>query len=204
MCKGEIYMEKREIEVMWNYYYGMSKLPSIGKEELEILDSKNIIRRIYEVIDNEYNETWYLIRDKNERSYVLKSKIRNTYTKDIIKKYISKYNFYQLTTDCIKIYDKGFFPIVAKVSEEILNNLEENKNLNNFIFNNYYCYCKLDDVFKAVRIYRNKAELEVFTNEDDAIYWCFDFSITKEDILKNNIRPLNQKERVYEYKLEKG
>ena len=35
--------------------------------------------------------------------------------------------------------------------------------------------------------------------ETDAIYWCSDFDITKEQILSNDIRPFNLNEKVYNY-----
>ena len=51
-------MEKREIEVMWNYYYGMSKATMIWEKEMEQLHNKGIIKKIYEIIDNDFNEIW--------------------------------------------------------------------------------------------------------------------------------------------------
>lgn len=196
-------MEKRELEVMWNYYLGMSKVRMIWDEEMENLHKSKIIKKIYEVIDNDFNEVWYLIRDIRETSYIVKSKYGNLYGKDIMKKYKQYYNFCIITTDVIKIFQNGFFPVVFKVSEDNFNNYyDEKSNKTNIFFNNYYCRCA--SKYKAVREFRNKVEYEVFDTEDDAILWSSDFSKTKQSIEKNNIRPLNLSEMVYEYMIEKG
>lgn len=78
-------MEKRELEVMWSYYYGMSKVTMIWEQEMMQLHEKGIIKKIYEIIDDEFNEVWYLIRDIKEKSYILKSKCGNEYARDIMK-----------------------------------------------------------------------------------------------------------------------
>lgn len=196
-------MEKRELEVMWNYYLGMSKVTMIWEEELNDLHKTKQIRKIYEVIDDDFNEVWYLIRDIKEASYILKSKCGNLYAKDIMKKYKTDYDFYEISTEIIKIFQNGFYPIVFKVSESNFNNFyDEKSNKNNVFFNNYYC--RTSNGYKAVREYRNKVEYEVFDKEDDAIYWSSDYAKTKAKITKNNIRPLNLSEMVYEYNFEKG
>lgn len=196
-------MEKRELEVLWNYYLGMSKVKMIWEDEMDKLHESKIIKKIYEVIDNDFNEVWYLIRDIKETSYIVKSKYGNLYSKDIMKKYKTDYEFYMITTDIIKIFQNGFFPIVFKVSENNFNNFyDEKSNKTSIFFNNYYCRTQIG--FKAVREYRNKVEYEVFDTEDDAILWASDYSKTKQDITKKNIRPLNLNEMVYEYKIEKG
>lgn len=192
-------MEKREIEVMWSYYYGMSKVTMIWEEEFEILDHKKIIKKIYEITDNEFNEIWYLIRDKKEKSYIVKSKCGNTYAKDIMKSYEKNYEFYKIDSSIIKIFEKGIFPIIFKLEENKYSDFyNEVTKINSAFFNNYYCF--INNEYKAVREYRNKVETETFEKEDDAIYWCSDYLKTKEEIIKNNIRPLNLEEMVYEYK----
>lgn len=196
-------MEKREIEVMWSYYYGMSKVTMIWEEDLAELHKSKVIKKIYEIIDNEFDEVWYLIRDIKEKSYIIKSKRGNVYGKDIMKKYEASYDFYKVSSEIIKIYDKGLYPVVFKVTgDEFTNLYDEKSNKSNAFFNNYYCNIKNE--YKAVREYRNKIEYETFDREDDAIFWCSDYSNTKEKILKNNIRPLNLNERVYIYDLKKG
>lgn len=190
-------MEHRELEVMWNYYYGMSKASMIWKEELEELHYKKMIKRIYEIIDDEFNEVWYLIRDKKEKSYILKSKCRNEYSKDFMQQYKP---IYKISSEVIKMFDKGIYPIIFKIPADIYSNFyNEEKNVNYSFFKNYYS-C-IQNNYKAVREYRNKVEFEVFTKEEDAIYWCSDFSITKDFILKSNTRPLNLIEMVCEYKI---
>ena len=79
-------MEKREVEVMWSYYYGMSKVTMIFEEEMKQLHEQGIIKKIYEVVDNEFNEIWYLIRDNKEKSYIIKSKCGNVYARDVFEK----------------------------------------------------------------------------------------------------------------------
>lgn len=196
-------MEKRELKVMWNYYLGMSRVPMIWEKELEQLHRKKAIKKIYEVIDYKFNEIWYLIRDSSERSYIIKAKYGNIYAKDVMKKYRAFYDFYKISTEIINIFEKGIYPIVFKISEDNFDNLyDKSCNKSNAFFNNYYCISK--NKYKAVREYRNKIEYEVFDREEDAIYWASDYSKLKEDILKNNIRPLNLFERVYEYRAEKG
>ena len=193
-------MEKREIEVMWSYYYGMSKVTMIWEEEIIELHKKGIIKKIYEITDSEFNEVWYLIRDKKEKSYILKSKRGNIYARDIMHTYENDYNFYKISSEVIKIFDKGIFPIIFKVpSDKYSYFYNKNNNTNNAFFNNYYCH--IENCYKATREYRNKVEVETFNKEEDAIYWCSDFSITKDFILKSNTRPLNLIEMVCEYKI---
>ena len=84
------------------------------------------------------------------------------------------------------------------LEEEYSNFYDDKKNLNNAFFNNYYW--QSGNEYKAVREYRNKVEFEVFNREDDAIYWCSNYEKTKAKIMKNNIRPLNLNEMVFEYK----
>ena len=99
-------MEKREIEVMWNYYYGMSKATMIWEKEMEQLHNKGIIKKIYEITDNDFNEIWYLIRDNKEKSYIIKSKCGNVYARDIMLTYKNNYNFCKISSEVIKIFDK--------------------------------------------------------------------------------------------------
>lgn len=191
-------MEKREIEVMWNYYYGMSKVTMIWKDEMIELDNKGIIKKIYEVVDNEFNEIWYLVRDNKEKSYIMKSKCGNVYARDIMLKYKNNYHFNTINSKVIKIFDKGIFPIIFKIpSDKYENFYNEKDNINNIFFHNYYC--NIENKFKAVREYRNKVEFEIFNKEEDAIYWCSDLSITKKFIIESNVRPLNLNEMVCEY-----
>ncbi len=194
-------MEKREIEVMWSYYFGISKVPTIWEKELKELHKSNVIRKIYEIIDNDFNEVWYLIRTNDEMSFILKPKCGNIYSKNIMECYKKNYDFFSIDTNVIKIFDDGIFPIVFKVSiGDFLKIYDESKNINRIFFNNYYCHFK--NKYKSVRQYRNKVESETFNNELDAIYWCSDFSKTKKDILESNSRPINLKNRICEYELK--
>ncbi len=190
-------MEKRELEVMLNYYRGTSKLPLIWDNDVMELHQKKLIRKIYEVIDKEFDETWYLIRDTKEHSYIVKPKFGNTLSKDMMKKYRKKYDFNRIDTEILKKFENGFFPIVFKVSKidfrKFYNKLD---NKNNAFFNNYYCCWNVK--YRAVRIYNNKVEYKTFEDEDDAIYWCSQYKKTKDDILKNKIRPTNLIDYVYE------
>ena len=191
-------MEKREYEILWNYYYGLGKVTKVGIEDIRTLDKKKLIKRIYEIIDNDYNEVWYLIRDKKEKSHILKSKYGNYYANELMKEFNEKYTFFKITTDLIKMFDKNIYPIVIKVKEEDFNNFYNNeKNINNAFFNNYYSY--IDNTYKSVREYRNKVETETFDKEEDAVYWCSNIELTKQQILSNNIRPFDLKEKVYNY-----
>ena len=193
-------MEKREYNILCNYYYGIGKTEIIGIEDIRILYKKNLIKKIYEIIDNDYNETWYLIKDKKEKNYIFKSKYGNSYANNIMKEFKDKYTFYKITTDLIKMYNSNIYPIVFKIEENSFYQFYDNKrNINNAFFNNYYCHA--NNIYKAIREYRNKVEMEIFENEEDAIYWCSDFNITKHQILNTNIRPINIKEKIYYYNL---
>ncbi len=193
-------MEKREYEVLWSYYYGMGKTTMAGIETIRELDRKKVIKKIYEIIDNDYNEVWYLIRDSKEKSYILKSKCGNAYANDAMREFKNKYEFYKITTDVIKKFNDDVYPIVFKVKEQDFKKYyDETKNINNAFFRNYYCH--INNAYKTIREYRNKVEVETFDKETDAIYWCSDFDITKEQILSNDIRPLNLNEKVYNYDL---
>ncbi len=193
-------MEKREYEVLWNYYYGMSKVEMIWNDKLKKLDDLRIIKRIYEVIDKEYEETWYLIRDTKETSYIIKSKRGNYYSKDFMKLYKNRYKFYQITTDLINMYDDSIYPIVFRLKDDTLYEFYNiDSNTNYAFFNNYYCYH--NNLYIGVRIYRNKVESERFEKEEDAIYWCSNYALTKEYILSNNKRPLNIEKMVYKYEI---
>lgn len=193
-------MEKREIEVMWSYYYGMSKVTMIWEQGMKELHDKGIIKKIYEIVDDEFNEVWYLIRDNKEKSYIIKSKCGNAYARDIMLSYKKQYNFYTINSEVIKIFDKGIFPIIFKIpSDKYKDCYDEKNNCNKFFLKNYYC--NINNSYKAIREYRNKIEMETFNKEEDAIYWCSDFSITKEYILDSNTRPLNLIEMVCEYRI---
>lgn len=195
-------MEKREYELLWNYYIGMSKTPIIWEKEINDLHITKKIKKIYEVIDKEYGETWYLLRTSNSKSYIVKTKCGNLYAIDLMDKYRQFYDFNTIDTDVIKIFAHGYFPVIFKVSyKDFCNYYNKNNNKNTAFFTNYYCF--YNRKYIAVREIRNKVEAEFFSTEIDAIYWLSDFSKTKKDIEKNNIRPLNLMERVYEYK-EKG
>lgn len=196
-------MEKREFEVLNNYYYGISKVSIIWLDDMKLLDTQNKIKRIYEIIDNDYNEVWYLVRDYDEKSYILKSKCGSYYSVDIMKAFKTKYDFCQITTDLIKMYDAKSYPIVFKIKSEDFNYYyNQDKNINTAFFNCYYCCC--NNTYKSVREYRNKVEYETFKKEEDAIYWCWNFKSTKSDILSSDIRPLDLKERVYNYEFTRG
>ena len=191
-------MGKREYEVLWNYYYGFGKSSIVSVDTIRSLDNHGIIKKIYEVIDNDYNETWYMIRDVKEKSYILKSKWGSLYAINIMNEFRDKYVFYKITTELIKIYDNGVYPIVFKVNNTSFSEYyDEKKNISKAFFNCYYC-C-INNEYKTIRKYNNKVETAIFNNEEDAIYWCSDYSITKDKILENNIRPFNLKERVYNY-----
>lgn len=196
-------MEKREFEVLNNYYYGIGKTSIIWLDDMKLLDAQNKIKRIYEIIDNDYNETWYLVRDHDERSYILKPKCGSYYSIDIMKEFKTKYDFFQITTDLIKMYDAKKYPIVFKIkSEDFDYYYNQDKNINTAFFNCYYCCC--NNVYRSVREYRNKIEYETFTKEEDAIYWCWNLKTTKSDILNSDVRPLDLKERVYNYEFTRG
>ena len=191
-------MERREYEILSNYYYGIGKTELISIEDIKKLDQNQMIKKIYEVIDNDYNEVWYLIKDIKNKNYILKSKCGNSYAINIIKGFENKYKFYKIATDLIKMFNSNIDPIVFKVNENNFMKYSADKsNINNAFFNNYYC--QVNNVYKAIREYRNKVEMEVFEKEEDAIYWCSNFNITKELILSNNLRPFDLYKRVYNY-----
>ena len=143
------------------YYYGISKMRIIWKDELEVMDKKGEIKRIYEIVDNEFNEKWYYIKDKKENGYIVKNRIGAAYGANIMEKYKNTYSFCRLGTDLIKIIDDGIFPIVVKVNKEnFYNYYDKERNINNFFFNSYYC--EEDRRYSAVKSYRNKNEFKSF------------------------------------------
>ena len=191
-------MEKREFKVLRNCYYGIGKVCSIWRNEIYLLDKKNLIRKIYEVVDDEYNEVWYLIRDINENSFIVKNKYGKEYAKNMMNCYREKYKFNKISTKLIKMFDKNIFPIIFKISsDKYLSFYNEETNKNFAFFDNYYT--KINNQYKCVRIYRNKVEFETFSNEEDAIYWCSDYTISKIKIINSAVRPLNLFDKVYIY-----
>ena len=178
-------MEYREFEVMRNYYYGESKTPMIWSEEFNKLDQTNVIRKIYEIKNTKYNETWYVVRDNKEASYILKNRCGNEYAIDIMKLFKEKYDFYTINSDVIEIFDDGYFPIVFHISkEEFLSNYVPSRNMSKAFFNNYYC--NDGSIYKCIREYRNKVQYEEFSNELDAIYWCYHIKLSKKSVLNIN------------------
>ena len=193
-------MEKREMEVLWNFYYGIGQVEMIWIDDVIKLVNDNFIRKIYEITDNDFSEKWYLIRTKAEKSFIIKSKYKNKYAVDIMKEFKNKYKFYEITTDVIKMYDNNIFPIVYKVYTDNYYDFEEN--INKAFFNNFYF--EKDKKFHAIKEYRNKVKHEIFDKEEDAIYWCSCYELSKDEILINNIRPLNLENIVYDYTLKGG
>ena len=192
-------MHKRDLEVMRSYYYGLSRAEMIWEKELDFLDNNNLIRSFIEVYDEDFDETWYVIKDIKEKRYIVRNKFKNIYGKDIVKKFKSKYTIYKINTEVIKVYEKGKYPVVFKVDEDYgVNSYSFDKNINQSFLQNYYWSAKKD--YKAVRDYRNKVEFEYFDNEEDAIYWCSNNFVSKEEILKDNTRPLDLYDYVVEYK----
>jgi hypothetical protein len=191
-------MEKRELEVMCNYHYGTGKSLSVWIDEVDKLVSNNEIKRIYQIVDKEYNDCWFLVRDKKEMSYILKTKRGNEYSIDVMNKYRNKYNFYKISTDVIELFDKGYFPIVFLVKNNKFDEyFDKEKNINNAFFRNYICLN--DKFYRAVREYRNKVEYEEFIKKEDAIQWCIDYKLNKDDIIKSSIKKTNLLNYVYDY-----
>lgn len=166
-------MEKRDLEVLKSHYYGFSKSKMIWIEDLEYLDNSDNIRRIYEIVDKKYDEIWYMIKDKEYKTYIMKSKRNNEYSSLLVKPYKEKYDIFQIDTKVIEMYDKGIFPIVYKVSQEKFYEYYNKilKDRNSFL-NSFYCYDNDSNKYKAVKIYRNKYEYETFRDELDTIKWC--------------------------------
>ena len=174
-------MLKKELEMIHAYYYGISKMRIIWKDELEVMDKKGEIKRIYEIVYNEFNEKWYYIKDKKENGYIVKNRIGAAYGANIMEKYKNTYSFCRLGTDLIKIIDDGIFPIVVKVNKEnFYNYYDKERNINNFFFNSYYC--EEDRRYSAVKSYRNKNEFQRFDNELEAIKWCRSFKYSTSNI----------------------
>ena len=166
-------MEKRDLEILKSHYYGFSKSKMIWIEDLETLDNSNNIRRIYEIVDKKYDEIWYMIKDKEYKTYIMKSKRNNEYSSLLVKPYKEKYDIFQIDAKVIEMYDRGIFPIIYKVSKGKFNEYYNKilKNRNPFL-NSFYCYDDEYNKFKAVKIYRNKHEYETFREEIDAVRWC--------------------------------
>ena len=192
------YIEKRDYEVLRNYYFGLGKTNIIWVDTLKEMDKKGLIKKIYEIIDNDYNESWFLVKDVNNKNYILKSKHGISYSSDVMKEFKNKYIFYKTTTDLIKLYDSNIYPIIFKINCNDFNlYYDEERNINSAFFSNYYCCCK--NKYKAVREYRNKVEMAIFIKEEDAVYWCSDFNTSKKRATESNIKPVNLMKKVYIY-----
>lgn len=164
-------MLKKDGEMLHAYYYGISKMRIIWNDDLKKMDQDNKIQKIYEVIDSEFNETWYYIKDIKENGYIVKNRLGREFGSKIMNKYKIKYPFNRIGTEIMKLIDDGIFPIVVKVKKEKFNiYYDSSKNINNFFFNNYYC--ESDDKFIAVKSFRNKVEYLEFNDEILAIRWC--------------------------------
>ena len=188
-------MLKKEYEMIYAYYYGISKMPIIWKTELDHMIKNKQIAKVYEMIDTEYNETWYYIRDIKENSYIMKSRIGRDYGYRIIEKYKNDISIYKIGAEIIHIIEKHVFPIVVKVKQSnFYKYYDINKNINNFFFNNYYC--EIDNMYYGVRSYRNRVEYTSFNTELDVIKWCNnleDSSLVKKDkdLLENVYNDIN-------------
>ena len=168
-----IFLLKKECEMIHAYYYGISKMRIIWEKELDAMVRKNIVRKVIEVVDEEYNEIWYYVRDINENSYIVKNRVGRNYGYRLMNKYKKKLKFYRIGTNVIQIIDNGVFPIVAKVrKEKFFEYYNKVKNISDFCFNNYYC--EDNDMFFAVKSFRNKVEYKEFDNELDTVKWCND------------------------------
>ena len=71
--------------------------------------------KIREVIDKEYNDSWFLVIDDKDRNYLLKTRHGLEYSIVAMSKYKGKYEFYKISTDLIKIYGNKIYPIVFKL-----------------------------------------------------------------------------------------
>ena len=196
-------MEKRELEVMLKYYVGISKVPLIWEEDMRKLHEEKIIRKIYEVVDNDCNETWYLIRDKKEKSYIVKPKFGMYFAKDMMKKYQKFYKFYTVDINIIKMFEKGIYPIVFKVNRSFFyRHYDFEKNTSSTYFNCYYFFSF--GKYRVVRKYNNKVEYEIFDEELPAIAWACDFSKNKWQILTETSISPKILDNVYEFTNKKG
>lgn len=188
-------MEKRELEVMWNHHYGTGKAKMVWIDVVDLLDKENKIRKIYQIIDKEYNDSWFLVRDINEASYILKTKKGNEYSVEVMKKYKKKYEFYKVSTELIEIFDRNIYPIAFRLDNSRFDKYyNKEKNISSAFFRNYFTYS--NGIYKVVREYRNKVEYEEFENELDALQWCVDFNSDKDNLL---IKRNNLKESIYYY-----
>ena len=188
-------MEKRELEVMWNFYYCTGVAKIVWIDFIDKLDIENKIKKIYQVIDKEYNDSWFLVIDDRDRNYLLKTRHGLEYSIVAMSKYKGKYEFYKISTDLIKIYGNGIYPIVFKLNEEQFNRYyHKEENLNSAFFNNYILYDK--GIYKTVRDFRNKIEYEEFENKYDAIQWCISPDLSKDNLI---IKKNNLENYIYDY-----
>ena len=182
-------MLKKECEMIHSYYYGFSKMKIIWEKELSDMVKEKRIRKVYEIIDNDYNEIWYYLRDVNENSYIIKNRVGRNYGYRLMNKYKNKLKIYRISTSIISIIDNGIFPITAKVrKEKFFEYYNKEKNTSNFCFNGYYC--EDNGVYLAVKSIRNKVEYKEFSDELKTIEWCnglinISRSVVKKDVFNN-------------------
>jgi len=190
-------MDRKDFEILWNYYYGLGKTKIIWSEEIKELISKNKIRKVFEVIDEEFDEVWYMIKDNKDRRYIVKNKQGDIYARDIMKQYRYKYRFNKIDIEVIKLFANKFYPIVYKVNEEqFTRNYDIRKNKNYAFYNLYYTFT--GNYYKGIREFRNKLEYTTFTNEEDMIMWCKEFDINKSEIKERSDKPMNLLNYVYD------
>lgn len=173
---------------MWNHYYGTGKALMVWIDVIDNLDKENKIKKIYQIVDKKYNDSWFLVRDNKEMSYILKTRKGTEYSVNTMEKYKNKYNFYKISTDIIELFDRGIYPIAFKLDESNFNKYyNKEKNLNYAFFRNYFTFD--NGLYKVVREYRNKVEYEEFNNELDALQWCIDFESGKDNLIvkKHNL-----------------
>lgn len=181
-----ILLLKKDGEMIRAFYYGISKMKLVWKDEIEQMSNDNRIQKIYEIIDDDYQEVWYYIKDIKENAYAVKYKAGRELSSSIMKKYLKKYNFFRVGTQIINLIDNGVFPIVVKVKpDKFLEYYDKLSNRNYFFFNNYYC--EENNVYRTVRAYRNKVSYKEFTNEIEAIKWCRDIKCNVSKITDSKL-----------------
>lgn len=69
-------------------YYGKSKLDEVWFQKINELNQNNNIEKIYEVYTKGFLGAWYLVKDKEEKRYIVKHKINDVNTKFMMNQFL--------------------------------------------------------------------------------------------------------------------
>ena len=93
-----IEIKEKDKKELTKEYYGKSKLENVWFQEIEELNSKKAIEKIYQVYTKGFLGAWYLIRDKEQNRYIVKHR-----TNDVNTKMMMSCNNFLIENECEEI-----------------------------------------------------------------------------------------------------